>query len=105
MKRNPRALGFMRLAGRLGTVAMIAVVTVLVSVQFARVIQANVVMATQLASVQNDIQALRVRRAIQVRDLRRLRNPKGAIPEIHDRLRLVGPNEALIFIKPALPSH
>ncbi len=105
MKRNVRALGFVRLAGRLGTVAMIAIVAVLVGVQFERVIQANVAMATQLASVHNDISALQVRRAIQVRDLQRLRTPKGAIPEIHDRLRLVGPNEALIFIKPASPSH
>lgn len=105
MKRNARALGFVRLAGRLGTVATIAAVAVLVAVQFERVIQANVAMASQLASVRGDIQTLQVRRAMQVRDLHRLQNPKGAIPEIHDRLRLVGANEALIFIKPASPSH
>ena len=108
MKRNARALGFARLAGRLGTAITIAVVTVLVGVQFERVIAANVAMASQLASVRSDIQTLQVRRAIQVRDLQRLRTPNGAIPEIHDRLRLVGPHEALIFIRPAKsasPSH
>lgn len=104
MKRNARAIGFVRLAGRLGTVAMFALVAVLVGVQFERAIAANIAMASQLASVRGDIQTLQLKRAMQVRDIERLGTPKGAIPEIHDRLRLVGPNEALIFIKPA-PSH
>ena len=42
----------------------------------------------------------RIRRDDQQRELRRLRDPQGAVPEIHDRLRLVRPNETLIFVFP-----
>jgi cell division protein FtsB len=44
--------------------------------------------------------ALERRRDDQQRELRRLRDPQGAVPEIHDRLRLVRPNETLIFVFP-----
>jgi hypothetical protein len=30
-----------------------------------------------------------------------LSDPRGALPEIHDRLRLVRPGEVLIFVSPA----
>jgi cell division protein FtsB len=73
----------------------------LVTVQFARVIDKNVALARELSSTQTDIDDLHARREHQLRELRRLESPDGSIPEIHDRLRLVAPNEAIIFVKPA----
>jgi len=73
----------------------------LVVVQFARVIDQNVALAHDLASTQSDIDALQARREWQVRELRRLADPEGAVPEIHERLKLVKPNEAIIFVSPA----
>jgi cell division protein FtsB len=99
--KHSRALGFMRMIGRLSTAPGILAVAILVGIQFARVIQDNVAMSSQLASVQSDIRSLRAQRLAQIREVRRLGDPRGAIPEIHDRLRLVRPNEALIFIRPA----
>jgi cell division protein FtsB len=73
---------------------------VLVVVQFARVIGDDVTAERQLSAIRADIASLQRERAEQQRELRRLRDPEGAIPEIHDRLRLVRPNEALIFVSP-----
>ncbi|HET7815891.1 MAG TPA: hypothetical protein VFL13_16125 [Candidatus Baltobacteraceae bacterium] len=84
-------------------VAAIAVFT-LVSLQFAHIVDENIAMANSLSSVQQDISALKLRRRAEEREIRRLNDPEGAIPEIHDRLRLTRPDEALIYVKPA-PSH
>ncbi len=98
----------LRLAGRI-TAAVIALLVVgLVAVQFARAIGENVAAVRQLSTIHADIAGLQRRRDEQQRELRRLRDPQGAIPEIHDRLRLVRPNEALIFVSPqpaATPSN
>ncbi|MBV8148061.1 MAG: hypothetical protein JO092_03095, partial [Candidatus Eremiobacteraeota bacterium] len=48
-----------------------------------------------------DVAGLERRRMQQQRELVRLEDPLGAVPEIHDRLRLVRPNEAIIFLNPA----
>jgi cell division protein FtsB len=87
------------------TAAAIALlVSTLVGIQFARAIGENLSAAHELAAVRSDIAALRARRDEQQQELQRLRDPQGAIPEIHDRLRLVRPNEALIFVSPAPPA-
>jgi hypothetical protein len=67
----------------------------------ARVIDENVALARDLNSTQSDIVSLQNRREMQIRELRRLQDPDGAVPEIHDRLKLVKPNEAIIFVSPA----
>jgi cell division protein FtsB len=96
----------LRLAGRITAVALGLLVVTLVAIQFARAIGENVAAAHQLASLRSDVATLQRRRDEQQRELRRLRDPQGAIPEIHDRLRLVRPNEALIFVspQPAVPA-
>jgi cell division protein FtsB len=71
-----------------------------VAIQFARAIGENLAAAHELSALHRDISALEQRRDEQQRELRRLRDPQGAIPEIHDRLRLVRPNETLIFVSP-----
>jgi cell division protein FtsB len=90
----------LRLAGRLTATAIVVLVVTLVVVQFARAIGENVAAAHELSSIHAEITALEARRDDQRRELRRLRDPQGAIPEIHDRLRLVRPNEAIIFVSP-----
>jgi hypothetical protein len=89
-----------RFAGRMTAVAIALLVVALVAVQFARAIGENLAAAHELSSIRTDISALEKRRDDQRRELIRLRDPQGAIPEIHDRLRLVRPNEAIIFVSP-----
>lgn len=86
--------------GRVTAVALAVLVATLVAIQFARAIGENLNAVHQLSAIHSDITALERRRDYQRRELRRLRDPEGAIPEIHDRLRLVRPNEALIFVSP-----
>jgi hypothetical protein len=60
-------------------------------------------MARSLSSVQEDVEALRDHKRREERELRRLMDPEGAVPEIHERLHLVRPNEAIIYVRPAPP--
>ncbi len=101
VKKRTGASLMLRLAGRVSAFLIALLVFALVAVQFARVIDQNVALARDLSSTQSDIAALQARRAWQIRELRRLRDPEGAVPEIHDRLKLVRPNEAIIFVSPA----
>jgi hypothetical protein len=94
----------MRLLSRAVVVVVAAVVFTLVSIQFARIINENVAMAHSLADVQTDVTHLRAHKEWQMREIRRLSNPDGAIPEIHDRLHLVGPNETIIYVRPTPPA-
>ena len=100
MKRRTRASLALRLAGRIGAVLVALLIFGLVTVQFARVIGENLALANDLSSTQSDIDALQARRDWQIRRLRRLEEPEGAVPDIHERLKLVLPNEAIIFIRP-----
>ena len=93
----------LRLAGRITATALVLLVVTVVGIQFARAIGENVAAAHQLASLRSDVAALERRRDEQQQELRRLRDPQGAIPEIHDRLRLVRSNETLIFVSPQPP--
>jgi cell division protein FtsB len=95
-----RPNGVVRLCSRLAVVALGAVVFTLVSIQFARIVNENVAMARSLAGVQHDVADLRTRKREEEREVKRLSDPAGAIPEIHERLHLVGPDEAIIYVKP-----
>jgi hypothetical protein len=101
MKRPRRVPLALRLAGRLSAAAVALLVFTLVGVQFARVIGENIAMARELDGIHTDVVSLEKRHAAQLRELHRLEDPQGAIPEIHDRLRLVRSNEAIIFVSPA----
>jgi cell division protein FtsB len=95
-----RARPLLRFAGRMTATGLALLVVTLVAIQFARAIGENLKAAHDLRSMRSDIAALERRRDEQRRELQRLRDPQGAIPEIHDRLRLVRPNETLIFVSP-----
>ena len=88
-----------RALGRLGVIAVAAVAFALIGVQYARIIGRNVALAHELRDVRRDVVALKVKRTAQERDIKRLSDPRGAIPEIHDRLHLVGDREAIIYLK------
>lgn len=103
VKRRTRASLIVRFLGRVGASTLALLVFTLVAIQFARAIHQNVALSRELASTQNDIAQLQAHRDWQLRQLRRLQDPQGAIPEIHDRLRLVRANEAIVFVNP-LPS-
>lgn len=100
MKRRSRASDMLALAGRLGVGALSSLIFVLIAIQFGRIIRENIAMANQLSAVKTDIRDLQLRRRDQLRQIKRLADPRGAVPEIHDRLKMVGPNEAIVFIKP-----
>lgn len=101
VKRPTRTPLVFRLLGRVGATLVALVIFGLASVQFARVIHKNVALAQDLSATQDEIAALDARKQWQLRELRRLEDPEGAVPDIHDRLRLVGRNEAIIFVSPA----
>jgi hypothetical protein len=90
-----------RLAGRLGlTVVALAVMSVVV-LQFARVVARNYAVWSDLSAGRAEVANLHERERRQVLTVRRLSDPRGAIPEIHERLQLVGPHEELIFVRRA----
>ena len=105
MKRKPRSSQGFRLVSRLAVATLSLIVFALVGVQFAHIIGRNVAMARSLHDVQSDIGALRARKREQERALVRLQDAAGSIPEIHDRLRLVGRNETIIYLKAPKPSR
>ncbi len=89
----------LRAAGRLGVLCVALVAIALIGVQYARIIGRNVALAHELRDVEHDVAQLRAKRTQQVRDIKRLSDPRGAVPEIHDRLHLVGDHEAIIYLK------
>ncbi len=96
-------MGVVTLVRRVLVLALAIAAFTFVSLQFAHMINENIAMANSLSAVQDDIEQMRERRRHQEMEIRRLNDPDGAVPEIHERLRLVRPNEALIYVKPAVP--
>ena len=93
---RPRPL--VRAAARLGILGITCTVVALIVVQYARIIERNVSYMGQLSQVQRDVDSLERKRELQLREIRRLSDPRGAIPEIHDRLHLVGDHETIIYL-------
>jgi cell division protein FtsB len=89
----------LRLLGRITIVAIAGAFITVVGLQYARIIGKNAGMAAQLAAAQNDVRDLQAKRTEQAQHIRRLSDPAGAIPEIHDKLHLVGDHETIIYIK------
>ena len=92
-------LSAVRLGGRIGIAALVLAVAGLIGIQAERVVARNAALSHELATVQANNAALRVKRAKQLRHIRRLSDPRGAITEIHDRLRMIGGREELIYVK------
>lgn len=101
--RRKRTGGAIRFFSRLIFGLLGVIVFTLVSIQFARILNENIAMAHSLSSIERDAAVLRVRKAEQQREIRRLQDAQGAVPEIHERLRLVRPDEAIIYVKTVHP--
>jgi hypothetical protein len=99
-QRRASTRSMLRFGGRVGAALVASLIVLLVGIQFGRAIDENVAMGRELGAVRSDIGALQAHRLQQQRELKRLADPLGAVPEIHDRLRLVLPNEAIIFVSP-----
>jgi hypothetical protein len=99
-----RTAALFRLLGRIGVVCVAVVALSLIGVQYARVIGRNIALAHELRDVERDVIALKAKRAQQQRDISRLSDPHGAVPEIHDRLHMVGDHEAIIYLKRTKPA-
>jgi cell division protein FtsB len=91
----------LRALARLGIAAVACTMLALIAVQYARIVERNVAYARSVSDVQREVSTLERKREAQVREIRRLSDPQGAIPEIHDRLHLVGDREAIIYLKKA----
>jgi hypothetical protein len=74
-----------------------------VALQFEGIVAKNLAVSHELAQARSDVRALQERQKEQFLTIKRLGTPAGAIPEIHDKLRYVGPHEELIYVR-GLPS-
>jgi cell division protein FtsB len=92
-------IGLVQAAGRV-VLALVALgLVAVVGLQVARVVRRNVVLASELHTVTRQVSELQHRRVAEERTIRRLRDPAGTIPEIHDRLHLTRPDEAIIYVR------
>ncbi len=88
-----------RLFTRVAATSVAVILLTLIAVQFAHIIGRNIAMARSLHQIQADVLTLRLRKRQQERELSRLNDPSGSIPEIHDRLHLTTSHEAIIYLK------
>lgn len=89
----------LRRLARVVCVLLAGTFVVLVAVQYARIVQRNLAYMQQVRDVEREVAALQVKRDDQMRQIGRLSDPHGSIPEIHDRLHLVGDHEAIIYLR------
>jgi hypothetical protein len=89
----------LRLGTRLGVVVIVGAFGLMIAAQYVHIIHRNLTYAAELRGVQADVAALRLKRDAQQRQIARLSDPLGAIPEIHDRLHLVGDHEEIIYLE------
>jgi hypothetical protein len=88
-----------RLTGRVALLGVTLGVLAVVAIQFEGIVVKNVAVAAELRASSDRIAALSAREVRQRRTIARLASPLGAIPEIHDELRLVGSNEEIIYVR------
>jgi cell division protein FtsB len=100
MKKPSAVRRFVGWLGRVGAASIAVSVIALAAIQFGRIVAQNVAMSRHLSSIQTQIAVMQKHESEQRAQIRRLQDPQGAIPEIHDRLRLVRANEAIVFVSP-----
>ena len=98
---SPRSVA--RFIGRVIAVATALAFVTIVAIQYSRILHRNIVLAHSLNDVNGDIARLKAQRERRLETIRRLEDPHGAIPEIHDRLHLTTPNESIIYVKGHTP--
>lgn len=92
-------MNVLRVAGRVGLACSALAIATVVAIQYEGIIVRNLALSRDLSTTRSDVNALRERRVKQLQEIKRLSDPLGAVPEIHDRLHLVTPHEELIYLK------
>ena len=90
-----------RLAGRLALALVVVAVLGVIAMQFEGIVAKNIAVAHELSTIRADVVALHAREKQQRATIARLGTARGAVPEIHEKLRLVGPHEEIIFLRGA----
>jgi len=88
-----------RISGRFVQVTGVVLLVLLLVVQYARILERNFVVAHDVAMEEKAIALLRGERDREHFQILRLEQPSGAVPEIHDRLHLVGPHEVIVYLR------
>ncbi len=96
---RPKPARIIRVAGRFGLAIAIVFVLGVVGMQFAGIVAKNIAVANELSTSRAEVASLRERERRQQHTISRLQTASGSIPEIHERLRLVRPNEEIIFVR------
>lgn len=87
-----------RLAGRVALALVVVAVCVVVAMQFEGIVAKNVAVAREISAARADIADVRARELHQRATIARLSSARGAVPEIHEKLRLIGPHEQIIYL-------
>ncbi len=85
--------------GNVATKLTVVLFALAVVVQYVRIIDRNIVVAAHVNRQEALVRALRAQTSRELQQIARLERPDGAIPEIHERLRLTGPNEAIVYLR------
>lgn len=104
MARRGRVHPILRLTGRVLMTMGLCAVAVFMGIAFTQRIQENFMLDHDLVAAQRDVRSLHVQHAAELREIRRLQNPEGAVPFIYQRLRMVRPGQTLIFLDSPAPS-
>ncbi len=88
-----------RLATRVGVIAAVVTVGSLVAVQYESITVRYLALKHQVDDANAQVATLKKHIEKGNAEVRRLSDPRGAIPEIHDRLKLFGPNEEQIYLR------
>ena len=100
-----RPIRIVRLAGRIALALVVTAVLGVIAMQFEGIVAKNVAIAHELSSARADVAALHARETRQHATIVRLGTARGAVPEIHEKLRLVGPHEEIIYLRgPGAPT-
>ena len=85
---------------RQGVIALaVAAIAIVIVAQYARLVARNVQFVAQLHAMQDGVQHLEARKLIQEQEIRRLSTAEGVMPEIHQHLWMVRPDEELIYVR------
>lgn len=87
-----------------GAAAVTLGLLALIVVQCAKLLERNISLSRELAVLQGETADLQQKESAQKRMIARLRDPSGAIPEIHQRLRVVRSDETLIYVQAPQPT-
>jgi cell division protein FtsB len=90
-------------AGRLLVLAVAVAGAAFVAPQFERIVARNLDVSRELSAARGQVADLHAKEQQQQRTIERLSDPEGAVPAIHERLRLVGPGEELIYLQQPRP--